>query len=81
MGLQGQRKMGRRGGHEKGLCVQGWKKGSARISPGNTYLTSQLLLLSICNYEGSSFKYYLTEDFRMDCKICPAYLKCTSQSL
>lgn len=41
---------------------------------------TQHVLVSIYSYEGSSFKYNLTEDFRMDCKICPANLNCTFQS-
>lgn len=41
---------------------------------------TQHVLVSIYSYKGSSFKYNLTEDFRMACKVCPANLNCTLQS-
>lgn len=78
--VEGQREMGRRRKHGEGLRVQGQQKGSARMSLGKACLTPQHVLVSIYSYKGSSFKYNLTEDFRMDCKICPANLNCTFQT-
>lgn len=55
---------------EKGLCQN---------ALGDVCPTPQPLLVSIYSYEGGSFKYSLTKDFRMDCN-CPANLNCTFQS-